>query len=349
MKNEIVEILDFEEEKPKVGRPKLASKETKKKSLIIAGISFVFVVVLMTVGYVTLFGFNSDRLLGRITNKKYIKENIKIEEINSLVKSITIKENTIRKIYLTIKPANASNKNIEYKSLNDKIATVDKNGKITGVKKGKTKVIAVTTDGSNLKEVFDIVVINNASGKCEFTSLTKVNNGINYDINCSNAKVKEIQYKIDDGYKILLSKKTNGFLELSKEDLEKDITFKVVYYPNNSKISKYSLETINNTKTTKKITGSCNLDITNVNANSAKYNIDCNNATVTKIAYKIGNGSYIGIDEANLADTILYEESDVTRVIYLNIEYQVDKTNKKGTVTKSSIIEKGVTQVAPTE
>ena len=82
------------------------------------------------------------------------------------------------------------------------------------------------------------------------------------------------------------------------------------------------------------------MNIKDVKSNSAKYDISCTNATVTKIAYKIGNGSYVGIDSSSLADTVLYEESDVTRVIYFNIEYQIDGTTKKNSVTKSSIIEK---------
>ena len=45
MKKEIVEYLGFEDDsKNPVGRPKLADKKTKKKSLIIAGISFTFVI-----------------------------------------------------------------------------------------------------------------------------------------------------------------------------------------------------------------------------------------------------------------------------------------------------------------
>ena len=40
-------LKQFEEEKPQVGRPKLASKKDKKRSLLIAGISFVFVVLLL--------------------------------------------------------------------------------------------------------------------------------------------------------------------------------------------------------------------------------------------------------------------------------------------------------------
>lgn len=93
---------------------------------------------------------------------------------------------------------------------------------------------------------------------------------------------------------------------------------------------------------TKEKKGSCNLTIKEINTNSAKYDITCNNATVNKIAYKIGDGSYVGIDESNLADTILFEESDVTRIIYFNINYVVDGTNNLKTITKNGVIQKKV-------
>ena len=47
MKKDIIEILDFEEGKNKVGRPRLADAKTKRKSLIIACISFFSVILLL--------------------------------------------------------------------------------------------------------------------------------------------------------------------------------------------------------------------------------------------------------------------------------------------------------------
>ena len=58
VKKDVVEYLGFDDdtEKKKVGRPRLASKETKKKSLIIAGLSFFGVTLLLVFGYGSLFG-----------------------------------------------------------------------------------------------------------------------------------------------------------------------------------------------------------------------------------------------------------------------------------------------------
>ena len=46
-----------------------------------------------------------------------------------------------------ILPANATNTNVTFKSLDEKVATVDKDGVVTGVSKGNTKVIVTTEEG----------------------------------------------------------------------------------------------------------------------------------------------------------------------------------------------------------
>ena len=114
MKKEIVEYLGFEDNsKNPVGRPKLADKKTKKKSLIIASISFTFVILLLIFGYGTLFGFRKLNLKGSVVQNNTNK-NVLVEEISPLVKDITIKTGTARKVYLTVLPANAYNKDISY-------------------------------------------------------------------------------------------------------------------------------------------------------------------------------------------------------------------------------------------
>ena len=342
MKNEFTEILDFDSEiKAKVGRPKLADKDTKKKSIIFAIFSLIAVILLLIFGYGTLFGFKNINLKAALTKNENNNETIYVDEIKPLVKNITLKEGTARKVYLTVLPASATNKKIKYKSSNEDVAVVDSNGKVTGISAGRATIIATTTDGTTLTAEFKIKVVKSAAAKCNFTTITKNNDGIVYSSECKNAVVKEIQYKVGNGdYKKLLTKKLTDKIRLSTEELKKDIKLKIVYFPNNSKVAKYSTKTlkINTTRTTK--SGKCTLSLKEVKSSHAKYSVRCKNAEPTKIAYKIGNGSYIGVDPSNLASTIIYEESDVTRILYFNIEYQVDGTKKKNTIIKNSIIEK---------
>lgn len=342
-KKDIVEYLGFtDDEKLKVGRPKLADAKTKRKSLFIAACSFLFVILLLIFGYGTLFGFRSLNLSATVTGNDS-KEEVLVEQINPLVKNITLKVDTARKVYLTILPTDATDKTIKYESLNENVATVDENGKVVGVAEGETKIIAKTIDGSDLSASFNVTVIKNASGSCEFTSLTKTSSGVSYITSCNNATIKEIQYKIGDGnYETLSTKKSSDEVKLSKKQLKQDITFKIVYYPNNSKVTAYATKSIKQSKTTTTApSGSCTLELKDVNSNSAKYSISCENASVSEIAYKIGNGSYIGLDASSLADTVIFEESNTTRIIYFSVSYVVDGTNKINTITKNTIIEKG--------
>lgn len=341
MKN-VGEYLGFDdEEKRKVGRPKLADKETKRKSLIIASLSFLAVTLLLIFGYGTLFGFKSNKLIGSIS-KKSTGEKVLITEIKPLVKDVTIKEGTARKLYLTVLPSAATDKTIKYESSDPLVASVDENGKVTGLSPGRTTVVATTADGSSKSAIFNVKVIKNGSGSCSFSSLRKNNDGVDYSITCDNANIKEIQYDIGNGgFNKLLTKKLSDSVSFSKKQLEQDITFKVIYYPNNSKVSKYKTRKLSSDKntTTKKVDGFCELDIKEVEINSARYDITCNNASVSKIAYKIGNGSYVGLDPSSLADTIIFEESNTTRVIYFNLEYVIDGTKIIKSVSKNSIIQ----------
>lgn len=343
MKKDFIEYLGFDEDVPKkVGRPKLADKETKKKNLIIASISFFTVLLLLIFGYGTLFGFNNVKFFASASNKKNVNannENILIEEIKPLIKDISIKVGTKRKLYLSVSPASASNKKISYKSSNNSVAMVDKDGVVTALKQGSAVITAKTNDGTNKTAEFYVKTLKNSSGTCSIKDLDRTNSGIVYNLECENAKIKEIQYKIgNDDYEALLTKKLSDSVKFSSEQLKKNLTLKVVYYPNNSKVTKYVTKTLNNIITTKEQTGVCFLTLERVESNSARYDVTCENATVNKIAYKIGNGSYVGIDTSSLADTILFEESNVTRQLYFNIEYQIDGTKKIKTITKSNII-----------
>jgi len=73
-------------------------------------------------------------------------ENVKVESIKLSNTSVTLKVGATKKITATINPKNASNTTITWTSSNTKIATVDKNGNIKGIKEG-TATITATIDG----------------------------------------------------------------------------------------------------------------------------------------------------------------------------------------------------------
>lgn len=344
MNNNDFKIFDLSDnDKYSVGRPKLADSKTKRKSLIFAIVSLFIVALLFVFGYSSLFNVNPKKLIGSLFNKGVSQENVLMEDISPIIKDVKLKEGTTKKIYVKIAPTNATNKDIKYSSSDESIVTVDKNGNIFGVSIGNATITAITADGSDITAEFNITVLKNASGICKFSKLNLVGNEINYEISCDNAKIKAVEFKTDKTYKSLVSKKSTGTVKLSDDDIKKDINFKVIYYPNSSKVTKYSIKTLKNKKEDKIASkGMCEVNIKEINSSSCKYDITCENATVSNIAYKIGNGSYIGIEKSNLADTIFFEEQDVTRVIYIKVNYKIDGTDKTYESSKSSVIDKKI-------
>lgn len=343
------EFLDFEEkdEKKKVGRPKLASKEEKRKSLIIASVSFLVVIILCTIGYGVLFGYRNINLGASATRTS--NELIMVDELSAVSYDVTLKVGTVRKIYFMVKPASANNKTLDYKSTDESVAKVDKEGRITALKEGSCKIIATTTDGSGLSAEIKVNVIENASSTCEFRKAEKQSNGISYDIDCNNATIKQIQYKVgNDSYQVLDTKKSTDLIKLSNSQLNKTITVKAVYTANGSTLKKYVTKKVNDVSTTKVASknGTCDFELSKATANSVRYDINCKNAEITKIAYKIGNSNYIGIDTANVADVITFEPSNVTRVLYFKVDYVSDGDKKVKTVAKSTIIDKVIEDIS---
>ncbi len=76
-----------------------------------------------------------------------VTESVKVKSIKFAKKSYSIKKNKTVTPKLTFSPKNATNKDVTYKTSNKKIATVDKNGKVKGIKKGTVTITAISKDG----------------------------------------------------------------------------------------------------------------------------------------------------------------------------------------------------------
>ncbi len=93
------------------------------------------------------------------------------------------KQSTIK---ATIEPSTASNKEVTYTSSNERVATVDKNGKITAKGNGEANIIARTTNG---KEAVCKVEVQ--------TVATKINMDKNVSIDLSKQKEKKITVEVE--------------------------------------------------------------------------------------------------------------------------------------------------------
>jgi hypothetical protein len=97
-------------------------------------------------------------------------ENSSTEENNELPKDINVTGITLNKqsvnlivgdketIGATVLPENATNKQVSWSSLDDKVAEVDQTGVITAVGSGTTNIIVKALDGSNAESICTIIV-----------------------------------------------------------------------------------------------------------------------------------------------------------------------------------------------
>ena len=77
----------------------------------------------------------------------YVKSDIYIDDLNIKKSSITIYQGDILALDYSVSPKNTTEKELEWKSEDDKIVVVDKYGNITGKEKGETKVTVKTKKG----------------------------------------------------------------------------------------------------------------------------------------------------------------------------------------------------------
>lgn len=80
-------------------------------------------------------------------------------------KFLILEPNQTAQLSAIVLPNEAYIKDLKWKSLDESVASVDTNGKITANSVGKTKVIASTTDGSELSDTCEINVVNLSSIK----------------------------------------------------------------------------------------------------------------------------------------------------------------------------------------
>lgn len=124
---------------------------------------------------------------------------------------ISIGENL--KINAYIEPANANNTKINFKSDNEKIATIDENGVITAQKEGETIIYAISEENENIKAKCKITVIRKMQeAEVQFTAPLILNNldvsGIDYNQNT----VGDIKTKIISNLEIVIVNSNNEIL-----------------------------------------------------------------------------------------------------------------------------------------
>lgn len=76
------------------------------------------------------------------------KFKVAVKKVTLSKKSVTVKKGKTYRLGISISPKNAAYRAVTLKTSNKKVATIDKNGNIKGVKKGKCVITATSKDGS---------------------------------------------------------------------------------------------------------------------------------------------------------------------------------------------------------
>lgn len=105
-------------------------------------------------GKVTIKGKGNVRITATSVDSPRVSDSCNIKVVQRVTKtklnktSISLKKKKTYKLKVTCTPTNANQKSVTWKSYDKKIAKVDKNGKVTALKSGKTTVRATANDGS---------------------------------------------------------------------------------------------------------------------------------------------------------------------------------------------------------
>lgn len=75
------------------------------------------------------------------------KEEVKVTGVTLNKTKLSLEVNESSKLTATVKPSNATNKDVTWKSSNTNVATVDKNGNVKAVSAGTTTITVTTKDG----------------------------------------------------------------------------------------------------------------------------------------------------------------------------------------------------------
>jgi uncharacterized repeat protein (TIGR02543 family) len=107
-----------------------------------------------------------------------------------------------KNIGATVTPANASNKGLEYKSADPKIATVNANGTVTGVKEGTTTITVTSKDGGKTATVKVTVKDVKVTGVTLTPKAATVTTGkttkLTATVQPANASNKDVTWKSSD-------------------------------------------------------------------------------------------------------------------------------------------------------
>jgi uncharacterized protein YjdB len=203
-------------------------------------------------------------------NKTYIQT----IELNK--QSLSLKSGKSETLTATISPENATDKNITWTSSDEKVATVDSNGKVTGVAEGTATITATAADGSEAKGSCTVTVTASTS-----TSNPSGDKGTvdNKNVSVKSIKLDKTTANLNNGKTVLLKATVSPSNATNKAVKWKSSNTKVAKVDKNGKVTAVGKGKAKITCTTKdgSKTASCNIIVkqlvTKIKLNKTKATI----------------------------------------------------------------------------
>lgn len=157
-----------------------------------------------------------------ITVEKKTPAVISVTGVTMSSKTLTLTEGKSGQLTAKVAPENATNKNVTWKSDNEKVAKVSSTGRVTAVKAGTTKITVTTVDGKKTATCTVTVKANKVSVKSVKLNKTKLTMGVKETFTLKatvapkNATNKKVSWKIDKKGKKFVTMK-NGKLTAKKK------------------------------------------------------------------------------------------------------------------------------------
>ena len=168
------------------------------------------------------------------------EEDEKVTDVSLNKSSASISIGNTLELIATITPSNAANKDVTWTSSNKKIATVDKEGKVKGIKKGTAAITVTTADGKKTASckvtVTEVVKVKSVKLNKKGVSLKKGKTfKLKATINPEDATNKDVTWKssnkkivkVGKNGKIKALKKGTATITVTTKDGKKKTTCKV--------------------------------------------------------------------------------------------------------------------------
>lgn len=116
--------------------------------------------------YISSYNTNKESTTNKevtktITNEVKQTSDVKVGRIVLNKTDLTVVKGNTSKLKATIAPENANNKEVKWTTSDSEIATVDSDGKITGIEEGSTIIKCTAKDGSGRSAACNVIVTDN--------------------------------------------------------------------------------------------------------------------------------------------------------------------------------------------